>query len=338
MILISRKKDLVQGLIDQIGNRAVSSFLNVDPIGDFARKGNWYKSQTEDQLLLQEILNLPIAERGIAPLCVDMSLYQNAGANIVQQLAYGLAHSNEYVQWYNDHFSSLPAITFKVGIGGNYFFEIAKLRALRWLWETLAKEYSFPTACHILAFPSRRNKSLYDYNVNMLRTTSESMAAILGGADTICNLPYDALYHEENEFGERIARNQLLLLKEESYFDEAINAAEGTYYIEVLTHQIADKALALFKQIEASGGLLSALRSGTIQKKIKESAAKEQELFDNGQLVLLGSNSYQNPEDRMKDNLEINPFLAVNNRKTVIAPIIEKRLTEKIEQKRLDLE
>ncbi|MEM8506316.1 MAG: methylmalonyl-CoA mutase subunit beta [Bacteroidota bacterium] len=329
------EKDLIKGLIDQIGNTPVSFFLNCDPIGDFARKGNWHKSQTEDLQLVQEMLKWSTSESGIAPLCTDLSLYQNAGANIVQQLAYGLAHCNEYLQQYTTTFASLPLVTFKVGIGGNYFFEIAKIRALRWVWQSLAKAYSLPTACHILAFPSRRNKTLYDYNVNMLRTTSESMAAILGGADTVCNLPYDALYHKENEFGERIARNQLLLLKEESYFDEAIGAAEGTYYIEALTHQIAEKALALFKQIEASGGLISALRAGIIQKKIKESAAREQELFDNGKLVLLGSNAYQNPEDRMKGNLEINPFLAINRRKTAIAPIIEKRLTEEIEHKRL---
>ena len=164
------------------------------------------------------------------------------------------------------------------------------------------------------------------------------MAAVLGGADTICNLPYDVLYHKENEFGERIARNQLLLLKEESYFDEAKTAAEGSYYIETLTYQLADKALELFKQLEAAGGFLAALKNGNIQKKIKESAAREQELFDNGQLMLLGSNAYQNPEDHIKNDLELDPFVIINKRKTEIAPIIEKRLTEELERKRLENE
>jgi methylmalonyl-CoA mutase len=225
-----------------------------------------------------------------------------------------------------------------VAVGPNYFFEIAKLKALRWLWNTLAPSYGLTKECHILAIPSKRNKTLYDYNVNMLRTTSETMAAALGGADTVCNLSYDALYHKDNEFGERISRNQLLLLKEESYFDEAIKASEGSYYIETLTNQMAQKALKLFKQLEASGGFLDALRKGIIQKKIKESATKEQELFDKGELVLLGTNKFQNPEDKMKDNLELFPFLKQDKRKTLVEPILEKRLSEALEQNRLNEE
>ncbi|MEM1259414.1 MAG: methylmalonyl-CoA mutase family protein, partial [Bacteroidota bacterium] len=142
-------------------------------------------------------------------------------------------------------------------------------------------------------------------------------------------------YHKDNEFGERIARNQLLMLKEESYFDEAIKASEGTYYVETLTRQLAQKALELFKQIEASGGFLNQLKKGIIQKKIKESAAREQQLFNEGQLVLLGTNKYQNPEDHMKDNLELFPFLKQDKRKTLIEPILEKRLSEALEQNRL---
>ena len=255
-----------------------------------------------------------------------MGLYQNAGANNIQQLAYGLAHANEYL----NHFDNFPQnlkekpLVFKVAVGPNYFFEIAKLRALRWLWQTLSAEYGLSMKCHIMAMPSKRNKTLYDYNVNMLRSTSECMAAVLGGADTVCNLPYDAVYHKDNEFGARIARNQLLLLKEESYFDEALNAAEGAYYLEDLTKQLAQKAVDLFKQIEASGGFLNELKKGVIQKKIKESATKEQEQFDQGELVLLGTNKYQNPEDRMQGNLELFPFLKQDKRKTLIAPILEK--------------
>ena len=124
------------------------------------------------------------------------------------------------------------------------------MRALRLLWSTLATEYNVSQHCNIVAFPTKRNKTIYDYNTNMLRTSTECMSAILGGADTVCNLPYDAVYHKENEFGERIARNQLLILKHESYFDQVFNPTDGTYYIEELTSQIATKSLALFKNIE----------------------------------------------------------------------------------------
>ena len=254
---------------------------------------------------------------------------------MVQQLAYTLAHANEYfnrLQNYN------TTITINVAVGSNYFFEIAKLRALRILFNTLAKEYNPNINCHIIATPTKRNKTLYDYNVNMLRTTTECMSAILGNADGVANLAYDAIYHKDNEFGDRISRNQLLVLKNESYFDKVNNPSDGAYYIEELTQQLAEKALILFKDIEANGGFITQLIEGTIQRKIKESADKEQELFDNGKEVLLGTNKYPNKNDRMKNDLELYPFVKQNPRKTLITPIIEKRLAEKLEQERLATE
>ena len=212
------------------------------------------------------------------------------------------------------------------------------MRALRLLYAALASEYNFKPHCHILATPSKRNKTLYDYNVNMLRTTTEAMSAILGGANAVCNLPYDALYHKSNEFGERISRNQLLILKAESYFDAVTNPTVGSYYIEKLTEELAEKALTVFKEIEKSGGFLKQLKEGIIQKKIKESAQKEQSLFDSGTLVLVGTNKYQNKMDAMSEDLELFPFVKTKARKTIIEPIIEKRLSEKIEKERLENE
>jgi methylmalonyl-CoA mutase len=164
------------------------------------------------------------------------------------------------------------------------------------------------------------------------------MSAILGGADAISNLAYDAIYHKDNEFGDRISRNQLLILKHESYFDKVGNPADGAYFIETLTQQLAEKALVLFKDIEANGGLITQLIEGTIQRKINESAEKEQELFDTGKEVLLGTNKYPNKNDQMKNDLELYPFVKQNPRKTLITPIIERRLAEKLEQERLSQE
>lgn len=262
---------------------------------------------------------------------------------MVQQLAYALAHANEYLNHIEnmDHDNEGPQMqmTFNVAVGSNYFFEIAKLRALRLLFRTLASEYkSFNTNCHIVARPTKRNKAIYDYNSNMLRTTTECMSAILGGANTISNLAYDAIYHMDNEFGERISRNQLLILKNESYFDKVNNPADGTYYIENLTQQLAQKSLSLLKDIEANGGFLHQLKEGTIQRKIKESATNEQERFDTGEDILLGSNKYPNPQDIMKHELELYPFVKTKIRKTLIEPIIERRLAEQIEQERLNQE
>ena len=307
-------------------------FCNLDPIGQLAKDGNWFttKEKTNFETINEFLKVPPSGVRGI--ISINGGLYQNAGANMVQQIAYSLAHANEYC---NRITNLNQTIVFEIAVGTNYFFEIAKLRALRLLFDLIAKEYHPDLKCHLLVVPTKRNKTIYDYNVNMLRTTTECMSAILGGADAIANLPYDALYHKDNEFGDRIARNQLLILKKESYFDKVNNPADGSYYIENLTSQLAEKALTLFKDIEANGGFLKQLNDGTIKRKIQESADKEQELFDLGKEVLLGTNKYPNKNDRMKDDLELFPFVKIKPRKTLITPIIEKRLAEKIEQERL---
>ena len=309
----------------------VSIELQIDPIHQLVKNGNWSENLESDFEKLNQISN----KSNTSFLKIDATIYQNAGANMVQQLAYTLAHANEY---FNRISEINKPITIEISVGTNYFFEIAKLRALRLLFNTLATEYSHQLDCKITVVPTKRNKTIYDYNTNMLRTTTECMSAILGGTDFISNLSYDAIYHKDNEFGDRISRNQLLILKNESYFDKVTNPADGTYYVESLTNQLAEKALVLFKEIEVNGGFISQLIEGNIQKKIAESHKKEQELFDSGKEILLGTNKHPNKNDRMKNDLELYPFVKFNSQKTAIIPIIEKRLAEKMEQERLKTE
>jgi methylmalonyl-CoA mutase len=304
----------------------------IDPIGHLAKDGNWYK--TPDNNNFEPLKQFSKNLKNTATISIDSSLYQNAGASIIQQLAYSLAHANEYfdqIETYQQNF------VFQVAIGGNYFFEIAKLRALRLLFATLAGAYQHDLDCHIVAIPSKRNKSIFDANSNILRTTTESMAAILGGANVIFNLPHDALHQKNNTFSSRIARNQLLILKEESYFDKVNNPADGSYYIDYLTNQFATQALDLFKEIEKNGGFLAQLKTGKIQAKISENAAKEQLLFDEGKEVLVGTNKYLDNEESLENELELFPFIKIKARKTLVVPIIEKRWAEKNEQKRLKI-
>jgi len=334
-------EDFIFYLQDYFANKNATIYYNIDIIGNLANTGNWFHNLKKDHHILREVFKKN-PHKNI--LSVDTALYQNAGANIVQQLAYGMAHALEYLNHFDNELTSgniqlsQPKMTFKIAIGPNYFFEIAKIRAFRKLYALLSSEFGVPNTCHIIAFPSKRNKTIYDYNVNMLRTTMESMSAAIGGANSICNLPYDVLFHKSNEFGERISRNQLLILKAESYFDLVSNPADGSYYIESLTDEIVEKSLELFKDIEANGGFLSQLKKGTIQRKIKESASKEQQLFDNGSLTLVGTNKQANISERMKDNLELYPFVKTKIRKTLITPIIESRISEKNEQTRLNHE
>lgn len=304
-------------------------FFNVDIIGKLAKTGNWFTHLEEDFNTVTEL----IKNQHHTVLSVDASVYQNAGANTIQQVAYALAHANEYLNKYGKDIAN--KIQFNFATGSNYFFEISKIRAFKYLYQLITKEYGNTTTARVYAEPTLRNKTLYDYNVNMLRTTTESMSAILGGANTVCNADYDTIFHNSNEFGSRIARNQLLVLKEESYFKNAQKIATNTNYIESITQQIAEKALEIFKSIEKGGGFLAQLKEGTIQRKIAENAQKEQEQFNEGKLVLLGTNKYPNPLDKMKNDLQKNPFLEKNPQKTLIIPILPKRLAEGMEQKRL---
>ena len=331
-------ESFISNLKHFFSSKKASVFYNIDIIGNLAKSGNWFSNLKEDHSTLGKILKQNPQENIVS---VDGTLFQNSGATMVQQLAYCLSQANEYLNHFknttiskNNKFS----ITFKLSLGSNYFFEIAKIRALRKLYALLANEYSFSTECHIITFPSNRNKTIYDYNINMLRTTTENMSAIIGGSNTVCNKSYDSIFHKSNEFGERIARNQLLILKQESYFEASNNPAKGSYYIESITNQLSEKALTLFKNIEVNGGFLSQLKEGTIQRKIKESAQKEQGLFDSGVLELLGTNVHQNPNDKMKNDLELFPFIKKNTRKTLLEPILERRLSEKKEQERLKTE
>ena len=308
------------------------TFFQIDIIGNLAENGNWFDNLKSDFKRLDSIAKITLNT-----ICVDVSLYENAGAGIVQQLAYALAHTNEYIDKLNKNI--LTNIHFIFSVRGNYFFEIAKLRAFKILIKALFKEYNIENSnIEIFVQPSLRNKSIYDYNVNMLRTTSECMSAILGGANTISNISYDQVYHKSNEFGERVSRNQLLILKEEANFKDGRLFAEGSYYIESISNQLAEKGLELFKKIEKSGGFLKLLKEGTIQNKIATKANKEQEKYNSKEISFLGTNLYPDSSNKMLNDLELYPFVKQRNIKTLTVPITRNRLSETYEKGRLNKE
>ncbi len=321
--------------IDSLLNYFDDDSVNIqqDIVGQLVNSGNWFINEINDFDVLKKLISKHPNKQ---ILSVDAAIYQNAGASIVQQIAYALGHANEYLTAFGKDISN--TILFEFAVGSNYFFEIAKIRAFRYLWQQITAEYGQETAARIIAKPSNRNKTLYDYNVNMLRTSTEYMSAILGGVDIVATRPYDHIFKKSNHFSNRIARNQLLILREENGFEEAYSFAKGSYYIETLTVEIAKKALQLFKDIEKTGGFLSNLKSDLIQRKIKEVAEKEQVLFDDGKLSLVGTNKYPNSDDKMKEVIELYPFLKYSKKQTLIQPILPKRLAEKIEQERISNE
>ena len=214
---------------------------------------------------------------------LNASAFNNSGANTVQELAFGIAIGNEYLGQLTERgvsvLTAASKIRFSFGIGSNYFMEIAKLRAARLLWSVVLKGYQTEenedVKMDIHCVTSERNKTETEPDMNMLRTQTEAMSAILGGTDSLTVEPFDKTFRQPDEFSERIARNQQLILKEEAYFDKVADPAGGSYYIENLTRMIADNAWKLFIEIEDQGGFVSAMNSGFIRNKLTESAGNK---------------------------------------------------------------
>jgi len=316
--------------IDQWAKQqAYTIHLLLDPIHQLITDGNWFHNVNQDFTILESLLQTQAIS-----LVVDAKIYQNAGATSIQQVAYACSQLNEYLT----RLSSIKQPIFiEVAIGSHFFFEIAKLKALRSLVHLIGNEYpQHQLDIKIIAVPTKRNKTVYASTVNQMRTMTECLGAILGGADYVGNLPYDALHRKDNFASQQMARNQLLILKEEGHLHTVDNPTDGAYYIDVLTKQIAEKALDIFKQIEKATGFISSIHEGTIQRKINESASKEQALFQNNEEVLVGIHTLTSPEEQLE--LELYPFVKQNPRKTLVVPLIERRLAELEEQKRITAE
>ncbi|MCL2562052.1 MAG: methylmalonyl-CoA mutase family protein [Rikenellaceae bacterium] len=236
------------------------------------------------------------------PITVCGHNFGNAGATIVEELAFTLAAGHEYVARLVENGLSgdtaAHALRFSVSISSNYFMEIAKLRAARMLWATIVRQYKPERACsekmRIHAVGSMWNMTVYDPYVNMLRGTTEAMSAAIGGVYSMEVLPFDAAFEPATEFSGRIARNVQLLLKHEAHFDNVTDPSGGSYYIETLTQQIAEQAWALFKEVEDMGGYIKAFRAGFVQKRIGASAAAKDGDVATRRIVLLGTNQYPN--------------------------------------------
>lgn len=238
---------------------------------------------------------------GFKTLNINSLPYHNAGASAVQELAFSLATAVEYINQLLDKGHSINnignKIAFTFGLGSFYFMEIAKLRAARLLWSKIIKEYNGNEESQkmfIHAKTSYHNQTLYDPYVNMLRTTTETFSAIVGGANSITSNPFDEAFGLPDEFSRRIARNTQIVLKEESHLDTLIDPAGGSYYIEKLTEDVACKTWDLFIEIQNKGGMLKALLEGFPQSEIEKTDADRKKDLTKRKSVLVGTNMYAN--------------------------------------------
>ncbi len=235
-------------------------------------------------------------------IAVSTDALNNAGAYIVQELGYALAWGNEYLQQLVDAGVdadlAAQSIKFNMGVSENYFMEIAKFRAARLLWAQIVKQYEPKSdeACKMCvnATTSKYNQTLFDSYVNLLRSQTEAMSAALGGIHSMVVTPFDAPYEQATDFSERIARNQQLLIKEESHFDRIVDPSAGSYYIEHLTDALATEAWKIFLKVEEEGGFLAAIKAGTVQDDINATNVKRHGDAAKRKEFLLGTNQFPN--------------------------------------------
>jgi len=285
----------------------------IDAIGSFVLKGKWDEKAFENLKKIVEKTTELLLFRVIG---IHGKFFANSGSSIVQELAFSLAQGAEYLTQLTDLGLSLDEVAqnikFNFGIGNNYFMEIAKLRAARLLWAQIVKAYNpaDEESAKLVAHSETNtyNKTVYDPYVNMLRTQTEAMSAVLGGADSITVLPFNAVFEDTTEFSERIARNQQILLKEESHLDKIVDAAGGSYYIETLTDSIAEQAWKLFLEVQEKGGFVAAFREGFIQNKIKAMATKRDTNIAQRRDNLLGTNQFPNFTEKVSKELDASLF------------------------------
>ncbi|MDO5759620.1 MAG: methylmalonyl-CoA mutase family protein [Bacteroidota bacterium] len=288
---------------NNINTAEVEGSINFDIFAYALKHGGYYSSLQNDMQELEEIItfakeNLP----KFKVININAIVFKDAGSNITQELGFALSLANEYVAMLTDKGFALKDITsrlmFSFATGSDYFLEIAKLRSARLLWSNIIEQYESATPqdakSYIHTENTLYNKTIFDAHVNLLRTTTETMSSVIAGADSISVKPFDVALKESDEFSLRLALNQQILLKEESYLDKIVDPSSGSYYIETLTNNISEKAWEIFQQIEAMGGYAKAIENNSIQDKIEEMSNLVAKDIAKRKKVLVGTNQYPN--------------------------------------------
>lgn len=301
----------VEGLSEKVifvNNKDLAEHISIDDDNRYFSLIDVFSEDAKgeiNQQLVQELLAKDF-ERNIG---IDVTLHQNSGATIVQQLAIALAKTKELVEIFGEEI--LQKIIIKIAIGGNYFFEIAKIRALKLIFNQYSKEFNLNEIPFIFAETSRRNKSKVDPENNLIRSSLELSAAMVGGADAVfCN---DYQLENPTSLSEEISFKQQIVLAYESIINVFDDAGSGSYYVENLTKQFAEKSWQLFLEIEDKGGYCELLKSGEIQRQIFQNAIKEQNWLEEGRIKLIGVNLYPKLEktksaEEMYNESEIKPI------------------------------
>jgi len=318
----------------------VSGSVNYDPIGDLSVNGSFHNSEEEDLALLTKLHKASVHLPKFQYISVNASVFNESGANIVNELAFSMAMAAEYLTYLTNSGFDIddiaPKIRFNFSVGSNYFMEIAKFRAAKYLWSKIVNAYGLNDAANATMYihcsNSHWNKTNYDPYVNMLRTTTESMSAILGGINSLSVLPFNSVYETETEFSERIARNQQIVLKGESYLDKVADIGAGSYYIESLTDKLIKNAWQQFLKIDEEGGYITAFKNGIVQKLVIKDAAKKNNDIVTRRKTILGTNQYPNINEQIVTGNKLPDTKIINSE---FEPLVSYRGAEQIEKLRM---
>ncbi|MCC5908340.1 MAG: hypothetical protein JJU13_19140 [Balneolaceae bacterium] len=273
-----------------------------DPFSFVARYGRLPLPEKKIRSFIRQITEVSSSKI----FCANTYFWHHSGATIVQELGITLAVLSEFLASVETKQRRKTAgLSFvKMAAGPLYFPEIAKFRAIRLLWSQLLEAYEIESnrPLTILAETTGLNKTVTDPNNNMLRSVTEAMAAITGGADYLAVQPFNSLSEEPDEFSKRISRNVQHILREEAHFDKTADPAAGSYYIETLTDTIGRKAWDFFRQIEKEGGIITALKNGLIQNEIGKSKEGKEKAYHTGDRVLVGTNNYPNTREALPES------------------------------------
>ena len=293
-----------------IAPEKIQGGINVDPLTALTRKGKNCCDKPFENVKVN--LEKMAAYKNFKTIEVGGYVFNNSGSSIVQELGFSLAAGVEYLDKLTDAGMKIdevaPKIRFHFATGSKYFMEIAKLRAARYLWAHIVKAYNPSCDCkckmNIHAETSEWNKTVYDPNVNMLRTQTETMSAVLGGVDSFTVHPFDDTFEcHPSDVAERVARNQQLLLKEESHFAKIVDVAGGSYYIEELTQNIAEAAWKLFLETQEQGGYIEALKKGFVQAAVKATAQARDLAIAQRKENFVGVNQFPNFNEKIDRQL-----------------------------------
>jgi methylmalonyl-CoA mutase len=251
------------------------------------------------------------ASTSFVPFTIHAEVFEESGATAIEEAGFALAAGVDFLTAMQERGIEISraaaAIEFSFAIGANYFFRIAKLRAFRMLWARAVEKFGASneaTRARIAARTSQWNKTIYDPHANILRSTTEAMAAVLGGANAVSIGPFDACYKEPDEASRRLARDTQLLLKHEAFLGQVADPGGGSYYLEAITDLIARDAWKKMQEIESRGGYRAARAEGFIAQALDKSLTARETAVARRQRVFIGTNRFANPDERILDRVD----------------------------------